>query len=439
MLLSRVKINLILIITIFAASQQVQAETLPPRDECKTNLIIWHPYEGKKGKIFLELIKKYHEKYPHTCITSDYVNWYDMGRKVTNNVYRSNKLDIFIDVSYMAPLNTEIVSPLDVESLKASKQQTLSPIASCALTVNDVLYGIPLEIETTAAIFNRDYLQDAPQTLDELINNAESFSLNSEERFGLSYEYKSPYHHSIIMNGYTAERFNYQKEEWDIANELVAKSYQNVLNWRDKTKILSPVSSRENTVNLFNDGKSLFAFISPAQVFNSNSNTQLLSDKVNYDFFRYPYLNASKQTKLTPWSIITGIFIAQSVQDYKAALKFSIWLSSEDAQKSFFEIPTYVSANDSIYSKDIIPLNKWQDGFYRQSRHSIPYPNQFGDSEYITAFYYANEAIFDKKGDIMKNLNIFEDAMNKENWSHKIENTRCNYSVQASTDNGTSL
>lgn len=62
------------------------------------------------------------------------------------------------------------------------------------------LYGVPLGIETTAFMYNKDFLPEFPETWEELVAFAESFNhfdgdiKTKDQRFGLLIDYTNPYY-----------------------------------------------------------------------------------------------------------------------------------------------------------------------------------------------------------------------------------------------------
>lgn len=157
-------------------------------------LEIWGAYD--EVEVFSEIIKAYEKE--NKCAKIKYVkkNFDDYEEQLLNAFASDKNPDIFMIHNTWLPKYKDKITPLPEISLPfVSFRSSFVDVVEKDLTRENIIYGLPLYVDTLALYYNKDYFNTAgitypPETWDELIVNVNELTKRGQsgaiERAGIA-------------------------------------------------------------------------------------------------------------------------------------------------------------------------------------------------------------------------------------------------------------
>tara|TARA_B100000745_G_scaffold278671_2_gene209806 strand:- start:2231 stop:3451 length:1221 start_codon:yes stop_codon:yes gene_type:complete len=374
----------------------------------KKVLTLWHSYTGVQYEVLRNLLNEYNSTEAiDACLEEKFRNVWNIEAFILGTSSLKSPPDLLI-APHISLLTSDNLSSYETANGLDFNKNFAAEVLK-AFEREGKLFALPINLDVAALIYNRNLIKMKPQTLGDLEKSMLEISTPQKGLFGISYEYDELLFHSIFLNGPGRAAYDPINQKWNIATESNINSYNKILGWRDSLRVLHPNAEHASVVSAFNSNKVAFAIVSSQYFYDSDEKeSTLISESVNYDFSLLPY--SDKGSRLMPWSFIEGIYITKQSADYKASQQFAVWLTSEHTQVKFFELPTYVSANRKLYERQLVELNKYQEGFYNQAKYSTPIPTQKWFRAVLNNLQWSTKRIFGNNEDPIE---VLLDAENK--------------------------
>jgi arabinogalactan oligomer/maltooligosaccharide transport system substrate-binding protein len=200
--------------------------------------------------------------------------------------YKNNmQPDIEFGISHdrMDKLNNEkMLAELPKGFLDESKytQSSLKTVS-----FNNKLYGAPIAIETYALYYNKDKIKTPPQTLEELIAEAQKFGFQYDiNNFYLSFPFVQ------VNGGYIFGNYNgkYQINDIGLNNDGAVKGYSIIQDMVQKYKLMPSSIDGITARNNFKQGKTAFYLSASSDI------SDIDTSKINYAVAKLPTYNGKQ-------------------------------------------------------------------------------------------------------------------------------------------------
>ena len=240
-----------------------------------------------------------------------------------------------------------------------------------AFTFNGQLYGVPYAMEAIALIYNKDFVEEPPRTIEELIKKAKEIDEEYEgEVRGFVYDAANFYFSAPFIFGYGGYVFKRTPKGLDVhdiglANEGAIKGAKLIKRFFDEG-ILQPGDNYNIMDSLFKDG-------SAAMIINGPWAVKAYKEAgVNYGVAPIPDLEPGKKAK--PFVGVQGFMVNAKSHNKVVALDFLI---NFIARKEIF-YKLYLADPRIPSRKDVLSMVKDNPdivGFTKSASVGIPMPN----------------------------------------------------------------
>ncbi len=240
-----------------------------------------------------------------------------------------------------------------------------------AFTFNGQLYGVPYAMEAIALIYNKDFVEEPPKTIEELIKKAKEIDEEYEgEVRGFVYDAANFYFSAPFIFGYGGYVFKRTPKGLDVhdiglANEGAIKGAKLIKRFFDEG-ILQPGDNYNIMDSLFKDG-------SAAMIINGPWAVKAYKEAgVNYGVAPIPDLEPGKKAK--PFVGVQGFMVNAKSHNKVVALDFLI---NFIARKEIF-YKLYLADPRIPSRKDVLSMVKDNPdivGFTKSASVGIPMPN----------------------------------------------------------------
>ncbi|MFC5529368.1 sugar ABC transporter substrate-binding protein [Cohnella yongneupensis] len=347
------------------ASSEAPAEDLAP--EAGAKLVVW--YSASEKQLIEEAAKTFKDKYGIDVEVQD-VGPDKSIEKIINDGPAGVGADVFLAVHDRlgAAVQAGVVLPNDLHEAESKANNSQKSVD--AFTIDNVLYGYPMSVETTAVFYNKDLVPTPPKTWDEVISFAKGFNDVQNQKYGYMWEVGNGYWSWGFFGGYGAYVFG--KDGTD-PNDIglntpggveAAKFFQSL-----KNQIL-PIKAgdikADIKTSLFNEGKLAMNVSGPWQT------KEFQASVKNLGVMEYPTLPNGKP--MMPFSGVKG-FMVNAYSKYPIAAKmFAELVSNEASQARNFELFGSLPANKNVAASDKVSTDPFASVFLKQFDNSMPMP-----------------------------------------------------------------
>lgn len=260
-----------------------------------------------------------------------------------------------------------LIQPLEVDDETVSQ---FTDASIQAMTVEGKLYGLPRVTESIALFYNKEILEEAPGSFEELIAFAEEYTDPKKKQYGLLFEGENFYYNYFLFNSkgayiFSDENGTYDTEDIGLNNEGALEAAETLKEIYDKKLI--PLNLKGDNVNgLFKEGKAAAVINGPWAVRDYQS--------ADIDFGVVPIPQVDGQDPKT-FVGVKGLYLSAYSEHPYWATELMKFLTSKDALKERFadtgEIPPHVELLEDPVIKDDAIVS----AFAQQAENAVPMPN----------------------------------------------------------------
>lgn len=150
------------------------------------------------------------------------------------------------------------------EDLTVDIEETYIDTAGGAVTWNDEVYGLPFAAETVGLLYNRDLVDSAPETVEEMVSVMEEHHDPGSGTYGISYPLNDPYFVSAWIHAFDGFYYDAEADELGLERDETIEGLELLM---DSFAAYAPEDPEyESQVAVFNDGNAPFAINGPWQV-----------------------------------------------------------------------------------------------------------------------------------------------------------------------------
>ena len=340
----------------------------------KETVTIWHSYRGDEQKALEELRNKFNE------LQSDYkvdllnVPYDAFANKLTSAIPRGNGPDAFIFAHERVGdwAESGIISDLS-DVLSGNVSNSLIPSTLDALKYNGKYWGFPLSFKSAVLFYRTDKVEKVPETTDELLKSAQSFTDAKNGKYGLAFEATSAYFAASFIYGFGGKFcFENGSEREDGMACLDDKGNAKALEFIDDLVNKSKVTPQEATsalvTQLFNEGNSAFVINGPWFLGEIDKN-------VPYSVAVLPKVSESGEV-MKPFLTVEAYLVSNhETTNKKGAAEFGKFLVSHDAAKVRAVTGRQSVATASVYEDEEVATDEILNVFKKQAEVSVPMSN----------------------------------------------------------------
>lgn len=139
--------------------------------ELKGRILLWHAWSGTEEEILDGLLDKFNDIYPSISVIAVAYDPDELQEQFKDKVEQGLGPDLLIGSQLWTRdlADAGLLQTIDQEDVDLSLY--LAPALN-TLNYNDELYGLPLSVHTSALYYNRSLVDEPPETLQELLEQA---------------------------------------------------------------------------------------------------------------------------------------------------------------------------------------------------------------------------------------------------------------------------
>ncbi|NUU96042.1 sugar ABC transporter substrate-binding protein [Marinitoga sp. 1135] len=246
-----------------------------------------------------------------------------------------------------------------------------------AFTVNGKLYGVPYAIEAVALLYNKDYVEEPPKTIEELKELAAEYT--TDETLGLVYDAGNFYFSYGFIAGNGGYVFKWTKEngydttDIGLANEGAVKGAELIKSFFDEGLI--PQGANYGTMDsMFKDGLAAMIINGPWAV------KDYINAGIDFGVLPLTELELSDGHYGKPFVGVQGLMINARSENKALAKEFVInYLATKEGVYQFYladpRLPARTDVAAIIEEKGGPVPKEIVDGFVKSAAGGEPMPN----------------------------------------------------------------
>ncbi|KIL50173.1 ABC transporter substrate-binding protein [Jeotgalibacillus alimentarius] len=248
---------------------------------------------------------------------------------------------------------------------------TYSETAIDAVTYDGEIYGAPLVVETYGTFYNKDLVEEAPATMDELMAIAEEQTDASADQYGFLMEaanfyFSYPFFGANGAYVFANENGAYDVEDIGLNNEGAVAGGELIQSWYENGYI--PVEINPDIMNgLFTDGKVGVAITGP---WNIPAYEEALGDSLGTAI-----LPTVDGTNATSFVGVKSWMVSDFSENKDAATDLALFLTNEENSTAYFEGAGELPANQAALESEAVTSNELIAPFAEQIQYGTPMPS----------------------------------------------------------------
>lgn len=267
-------------------------------------------------------------------------------------------------------------------------------------TYEDRLYGYPISIETYGLFYNKDLVDEAPDTWEELIKLSKEFNDPSKQQYGFMMEVGNFYYNFAFVGAYGGYVFgtnNSDPNDIGLNGEGALKAGQFMQRLRNEILPLKKEDVEADIKNsLFQEGKLMFDVNGPWQI------SGYRDAGVNFGIAPLPKLENGKRP--TSFSGIKSYYVNAYTKYPEAASLYAKFATSKEMQSKRFEMTGQVPTRKDMLEDAGVKNDPIASAFLEQALHAIAMPNIPEMQNVWTPMIAAFSLIWNEDVDIQETL-----------------------------------
>ncbi|WLR59467.1 extracellular solute-binding protein [Guptibacillus hwajinpoensis] len=263
-----------------------------------------------------------------------------------------------------------LISPIEVEQ---SVIDTFTESSIQAENFDGNLYGLPKATETPVFIYNKDLMDKAPESMDEVYDFAKDFT--KDKQYGFLALWDNFYFANAVLSGYGGYVFDrtdegLNPEDIGLNNDGAIEGTEYIQKWYQEglfPKGLIGENGGSTMDGLFNEGKA-------ASVMNGPWSFQGYKD-AGIDIGVAPMPTLPNGENFKTFIGVKGWHVSNFSENKEWATKLVEWLTNEENAKIRYEKTAEIPPVKSLIEDPVIADNEGASAVALQSQYGVPMPN----------------------------------------------------------------
>lgn len=337
------------------------AVAMPAMAQESVELVVWESNNGP-DEFIRQAGEKFTELNPH--ITIKYVN-VELG-DTTTQISLDGPAGVGPDV-FVAPHDKlgELVAGghvLPTADAEAMAKQVLGACAQAA-SYNGVMYGYPVSAETYALFYNKDIVQEAPKTWEELVEFCRGY--NSANKYGFMMDTGNGYYTILFTTSQDNRLFGPEGTDTTSTNINSPASVEGMKFFAGLREILD-VPAADLTTSMadaaFSSGTAAMHITGPWNI------APFVEAGINFGIAPLPSLPGN-DTPAASFSGTRCMFVSAYSDHPDEAAQFAAFLTTDEMQKLRFEI------TGALPSVEVEVESPYVGGILQQLDYAFPMPS----------------------------------------------------------------
>ncbi len=324
---------------------------------------VWHAYTGAEQTALRAAASQWNELHPDRPVRLLGIPYEAFANRLTSAIPRGHGPDVFIAAHERAADwdRSGFLATLD----ERVDREEYFPTTVDALTVNGRLLGVPLAFKSIVLFYNADLLERPPQTTQELLEMAHSFTDRDQGRYGLAYQATDFYFHAPWFFGYGAEIFD---DDGEIAldSEEGARSLEFAHRLMNVERVVPPEPTGALVAEMFRNGEAAMA-ISGSWFLGQ------IGDDVNFEMAPLPAVSETGKAA-TPFLTVEAAFVSAHSERKDDAAAFAAFLAEEKVARDRALTGMQPVATKAAWEHPELGEHRVLSEFRAQKESSIPMP-----------------------------------------------------------------
>ncbi len=275
-------------------------------------------------------------------------------------------------------VSKEVIVPLDNYYAKKKLLNDFFSVCYESVTYSGKIYAIPVILESLILVYNKEIIDKPPATDKELIDLALKHTSLENGRYGLTFNFNTPYYVIPFIYGFGGFIFN-EDNLPGINNKGTKDAINYIYDLRNKYKVVPSPVTDNIMYSLFSERKTTMIIVGAWAI-----DTLLNIKKENNIDFGLATLPKVSSTGLymKPLLGIKSFMISNNSKNIEEAVSLIKFLTNVDSSEEILEKSLLLAANKDAYKK--IPEDKKViiENFIKQFDFCIPMPNSDNMIEY---------------------------------------------------------
>ncbi|GGH80085.1 arabinogalactan oligomer/maltooligosaccharide transport system substrate-binding protein [Pullulanibacillus pueri] len=253
-------------------------------------------------------------------------------------------------------LISEVPSDIDLNAYNDSVQR--------AVLVDGKPYAVPTTVETTAIVYNKKLVKEAPKTWDEFKAAA--------DKNGFMYDQANLFNNYTFIGGLGGYVFKdnngtYDPKDIGLGNEGAIKAYQLMYDMDNTYHWMTPSVDDNVAKSKFTSGAIGMYATGPWAI------ADLDKSKVDYSFAPFPTLSNGKAA--TPFETVQTTIVNARSKHQEAAWSLVQALNTKEAQMKYYSEDKQIPALKEAQEDSTVQSNENIKPFIEQLKTAVPQPN----------------------------------------------------------------
>ncbi|MGD6874628.1 extracellular solute-binding protein [Sutcliffiella horikoshii] len=261
-----------------------------------------------------------------------------------------------------------LVRPMEVDQ---AVLDTYSEGSVEALSFEGEVYGLPAVVESLALYYNKDLIPEAPETMADFEEIAESLTDMSNNKFGFLYPATDFYFSFPFMAGYGAEIFGqennvYNTKDIGLASEGAQQGGELIQSWFENEYLPQGITM-DVVGGLFTQGD-------VGAIINGPWALKELQEALGDKLGTAPLPKLDNGEHPITFLGTKGWMLSEFTEYPKEATELAIYLTNEESLNYYFAKTGEMPAKSSILSSEEFQNDPLLTGFAIQLEHANPFP-----------------------------------------------------------------
>ncbi len=334
--------------------------------DAETELRLWHSYRGAERDALEQVVSNWASSRPETTVETLAVPHEAYARKLTASIPRGQGPDLFIHAHDRLGdwADSGLIAPIDGEDQTPNLDPFL-PFTREALRYDGQTWGWPLAFKSIALFYNRDLVDEPPETTDEMIAIGRRVAERRPETYGLAYQVDSFYYHAPWLFGCGGGFFTSKGEvELDRSENARSLAFADSL----QTKGIVPEEPTYAVVKkLFNGGQAAMTLQGPWFLGS-------VDDSIDLGIAPLPTVSETGE-RARPFLTVDAAIVSTRTEYPGTARRLARHLATGEAARTRLRVGRQLVALASIYEDDDVELSSELRAFRQQAEYARPMPN----------------------------------------------------------------